>query len=170
MTMSNPSDRILPDAVRRIVIHRAVAGSYDPHETDLKAIDGARAAARRSLGKDRLTHREAVEVDALVLEARARAQRGELAAFFQGEEHGPYVVTQSPQQALSPSRDTSLILAAIAQLVQLMLAMLAVMTRRSPAALAIEPSAATLPLLPPPATPEPSFAMVRASASSMRPS
>ena len=164
--MSYP--RILPDTVRRIVVARAVAGTYDPHETHAKAIDGARAAARRSLGSARLTHREAVEVDDLVLEARARAQRGEFPA-FPTEAASSYVVVKPQQAQQAPSRDTSLILAAIAGLYKVLVTMLAVMTRRSPATL--EMGTLDAPLLPPGPTTQPSYALApRSSASIARPS
>ena len=162
--MSYP--RILPDTVRRIVVARAVAGTYDPHETHAKAIDGARAAARRSLGSARLTHREAVEVDGLVFETSARAQRGERPELQEGEASSYRVVTPDASQ---PSRDTSLILAAIAGLYKVLVTMLAVMTRRSPATL--EMGTLDAPLLPPGPTTQPSYALApRSSASIARPS
>lgn len=122
MSIFSTAPHVLSDAVRNVVVARAVAGLYDPHETEAKAIDGARAAARRRLGQKRLTHLQAVEVDALVYQARARLVQGQAGVF-----NATALVSETPQ----PSRDTSLILAALAHLTQLVAAVLALLLRRS---------------------------------------
>ena len=64
---------VLSEVVRNIVLGRALAGSYDAHETPRQAIAACHAAARQKLGKQRLSSAEAAEVDALVLATRAQA-------------------------------------------------------------------------------------------------
>jgi hypothetical protein len=75
--MSNSSfstkPNVLSEVVRNVVVGRALAGSYDAHETVRQATAACHAAARQKLGKQRLSSAEAAEVDALVLATRAQA-------------------------------------------------------------------------------------------------
>ncbi len=118
---------ILPDAIRNIVVARAVAGTYDPHETDAKAIDGARAAARRSLRLHHLSHRQAVEVDALVLEARIQGRVMTSAELLQQRA----ILQQAQQAPVQASADLTPILRAIVRIEQLLTAIVALVFRRS---------------------------------------
>lgn len=139
---------VLADVVRNVVIARAVAGAYDPSETEKQAVTACRAAARHSLKCERLNSPQAAEVDTLV--RQVRQQTNSTGSPFLGR--GTADVSVAALAAARPHTTTlaapqredetmKMLLAAILRVEQLIVAVLAVVMRHALSSTSIRPYA-----------------------------